>query len=116
MPDTSQAPAVTRRQAFDELLRRKVAAIAAEEGRPGREGATEDAQLMEAQCRAFADAVDRDGRNLAYGDVIVIAGTSGEVVVPLRDYVDTPVYWQSLAGEVELVTDGADVMDALNHP
>jgi ketosteroid isomerase-like protein len=121
MTHTPATAGVTPRQAFDELLRRKVAALAQHGLSPDapeeiNRAAREDAQLMEAQCRAFADAVDRDGRNLPYGDAIVLAGTAGEIVVPLRDYVDTPVYWHAVAGEVDLIIDGADVMQALNTP
>jgi hypothetical protein len=93
------------RQVLDELLRRRVEAAAKTD--------EEGAQLLDAQVRLFADAVDRDGAGIPYGDAVVITGTAGPVVVPLRDYHATPLYWQSCAGEVDLIIDGADVMTAL---
>jgi hypothetical protein len=104
--------AVTPRQAFDELLRRKVESLtlAAAAGH----GDTESIQLLDAQCREFADAVDRTGTGVPYGDAVVLFGTSGPVVAHARDYAATPTYWQTLAGEVELIISGADVMQALH--
>lgn len=119
-PDPAPAPAVSPRQAFDELLRRRVEAMITPATAAGPVGhgpvpqAVSDAQLFEAQCREFADAVDRTRSGVPYGDAVVVFGTSGPVVAHARDYAATPTYWQTLAGEVELIIHGADVMQALH--
>lgn len=116
---TGTRRAVSPREAFDELLRRKVAALVEHGLSPGapeeiNQAAREDAQVFEAQATAFADAVDRTDAGTPYGDAVVITGSAGVVVVRARDYAATPIYWQSLAGEVDLIIDGADVMRALH--
>lgn len=117
---TEPMPAVTPRQAFDELLRRKVegmtvpAIAAGPVGQGTRSPVVEDAMLLEATYREFADAVDRTGTGVPYGDAVVILGSGGVVVAHARDYADTPAYWQTLAGEVDSIIEGAEVMRTLH--
>lgn len=118
-PPPARRP-VSPRQAFDELLRRKVdgmmnPAIAAGpvgQGKPSPR--VEEAEHLLATYREFADAVDRTDSDLPYGDAVVILGSGGVVVCTGRDYATTPIYWESLAGEVDLIIDGGLVMQTLH--
>lgn len=79
-----------------------------------RHEATAEVQLLEAEALAFADAVDRDGKRLPYGDAVVLEGASGVVVCSVRDYEATPVYFRSLAGgEVDRLVKGTELLPVL---
>lgn len=76
--------------------------------------AMEEAQLLEAEARSFADAVDRDGKRIPYGDAVVLEGPSGLAVVQARDYADAPIYWQTVVGgKPERITRGPELLQVL---
>ncbi len=112
------APAKLDRAAFDALVQRRTMALATSKPeRPAiaRREVQQQAQLLEAVAREFADAVDRSGLRdngapVAYEDAVVITGTGGVVVVRFADYLREPVYWESRAGEVDSLTRGPDLL------
>lgn len=76
--------------------------------------AREEAQLLEADARSFADAVDRDGKRIPYGSAVVLEGPRGVAVVQARDYGDAPVYWHTVVGGgPDRVTSGPELMEVL---
>jgi hypothetical protein len=85
---------------FDDLSTRRQVAL-------NDAGRREDALLVEALARDFADAVDRDnstrgilraGVAVEYVDAVVLTGSAGALVVDAVDYDDAPVYWRSRVG------------------
>lgn len=119
-PDTNPMRVVSPRQAFDELLRRRVEAMTAPAIAAGPVGQGTPSPVVLAademahHYRTFADAVDATGTGVPYEDAVVIVGDAGTVVAHARDYADTPIYWQTLAGEVEAIITGAQVMRNLH--
>lgn len=105
-------PAWTPRQVFDELVRRRCQSIAA----AGTDSAVEDAQLLDAKAREFADAVDRLDLTtpIPYENAVVIVGTSSTVVCQAEDWAAMPVHWQALVGQVDLVVDGTRLIRLLH--
>jgi hypothetical protein len=107
------------RAEFDALV-----AAAGEAGRPGRTSGpwtpeeavamTEEADLLEAEAREFADAVDRDGGRVPYTSAVVLEGSAGTVVVSASDYAATPVHWHIVAGgHVDRLIHGAELVAVL---
>lgn len=114
------------RAEFDALLSAALDAIMADAPSSGSEDpatqaaahdAVRDVQLLEASARSFADAVDRDaaGRRqpIPYGDAVVLEGPSGVAVVSARNYADAPIYWQTVVGQAESITDGTALIPYL---
>jgi 3-polyprenyl-4-hydroxybenzoate decarboxylase len=76
--------------------------------------AREEAQLLEAEARSFADAVDRDGKRVPYGSAVVLEGPRGVAVVQARDYADAPIYWHTVVGgSPDRITSGPELMEVL---
>jgi hypothetical protein len=75
--------------------------------------AREEAQLLEAEARAFADAVDRSGKRLDYGEAVMLEGDHGVVVVAARDYADAPIYWRTVAGDLDQLILGPELIEQL---
>jgi hypothetical protein len=73
--------------------------------------AMQEAQLLEAAAREFADAVDRSGTGTPYEEAVVLTGSSGVVVVTAEEWRASPVYWEAKAGKVDSVAQG-DVLVA----
>lgn len=119
---TAAAPLgeITPRQAFNELLRRKVDGLigpviaSGPVGQGPQSQRVADARLAESQSRAFADAVDDLGPTIPYGDAVVILGSTGPIVTTGREFDATPAYWLTMAGEDTAVVDGADLMHWLH--
>lgn len=111
------APARLDRAAFDALVQRKAMALV--DGGVGSDEAfreaNQEAKLLEAQAREFADAVDRNGK-LSYEEAVVIIGDSGVVVVDAEDYRREPVYWEAHAGKVDSLILGPLLVAALREP
>lgn len=117
------APARLDRASFDALVQRRCAALA--EAAPGsssdladaerRREAEQEAELLDASAREFADAVDRRGDEMPYEDAVVITGTSGVVTVSAEEYRREPVYWEARAGEVHSLTLGPLLVAALRE-
>lgn len=90
-----------------------------------RQTAHDDAQIVDAQVRHFAEQVDRENDErqriagaghpvLAYGEAVLIEGERGPVVVAQADYDATPAYWQATAGgHIETLMHGADLLALL---
>jgi hypothetical protein len=106
------------RAGFDALVQRRVMALATSAPeRPAnvRRERQQEAQLLEAAATSFADAVDRselrnNGQPVPYGEAVVITGDAGVVVVRSADYRREPIYWEALAGEVDSLTRGPDLL------
>lgn len=75
--------------------------------------AREEAQLLQAEAASFADAVDRDAKRIPYGSATVLEGSQGVAVVQARDYAAAPIYWQTVVGRVERITEGPQLMQVL---
>lgn len=76
--------------------------------------AAEEAALLEAEAREFADAVDRHTLRIDYGSAVVLEGSSGVVVVQARTYSDAPIYWRTVAGgHLDRFVDGTELIPAL---
>jgi hypothetical protein len=76
--------------------------------------AREEAQLLEAEARSFADAVDRDAKRIPYGDAVVLEGPHGVAVVQAQDYSKTVTYWWTVVGgKPDRVTSGPELMEVL---
>src|SRR4051794_8454618 len=112
------------RIAFDALVQRRYDALVTPviaAGPVGQGGPVppriEQAHLLKALARSFADEVDRanDGRQylrqhpLDYVDAVVLTGTAGALVVDSAEYETSPVYWQAHAGEVDSIIQGRDL-------
>jgi hypothetical protein len=116
------------RLAFDDLLRRRQAAIVDAVPTPATDDlsvverdapqqAREVAALLEALARRFADAVDRgnDGRQylrqppIEYVDAVVLSGDAGDLLVEGVEYEASPVYWQAKAGDPDSAIRGRDL-------
>lgn len=111
------------RLAFDELLRQRLALIAAATG-ASHEG-TLDGRIppepygssVETLARSFADAVDRgnDGRQylrqppIEYVDAVVLSGPAGDLLVEGVEYEASPAYWQTKAGNPDSAIRGRDL-------
>jgi hypothetical protein len=80
-----------------------------------RHAATDEVRLLEAEALSFADAVDRDGHRIDYGNAVVLEGPAGTVVTTAADYAASPLYWRILAGtEVDRLTDGTQLLPVLH--
>jgi hypothetical protein len=77
--------------------------------------ALEEAQLLEAEARAFADAVDRvaPAQRLPYESAAVLEGSQGVAVVALKDFDSAPIYWRSVAGRLDRLIFGDQLLTAL---
>ena len=107
------------REEFDALLAAAVAAI-----RPAPTGGpwtpeevtamTEEAQLLDAEATAFADAVDRDAKRIPYGSAVVLEGPRGIAVVQAADYTKTITYWWTVVGgKPDRIVSGPELMQVL---
>lgn len=74
-----------------------------------------EAQLLDAEAREFADAVDRDGHRIDYGEAVMLEGSNGVVVVEARKYHDAPIYWRTVAGKVDRLVDGTELLPVLQR-
>jgi hypothetical protein len=94
---------VVTRAEFDALLASAAATI------------TDPAEraLVNAEAREFADAVDRDSKHLDYGDAVVLEGANGIVVVSARDYASAPIYWRTVAGDLDRLIEGTELIPML---
>lgn len=110
------------RLAFDTLLRDRVnsvrAGVAGLDDPEVRKRDAEDARLLESLGSAFADAVDREnstrgilrtGTPIEYVDAVVLTGTAGALIVEAIEYDGAPAYWQTKAGNPDLVIRGRDL-------
>lgn len=75
--------------------------------------AREEAQLLQAEAESFADAVDRDAKRVPYGSATVLEGSQGVAVVLARDYTAAPIYWQTVVGRVDRLTQGPQLLEVL---
>lgn len=122
-PEPRPAPAARAqaRLAFDRLLADRLSNLRRDttvrEGETAARG-VEDARLLESLAQAFADAVDREnstrgilraGVPVEYVDAVVLAGDAGVLVVDAVEYDGAPVYWQTKAGNPDLVIRGRDL-------
>lgn len=73
----------------------------------------EEAQLLEAEARSFADAVDRDGKRIDYGAAVVLEGPNGIAVVDAAAFHSTPLYWRTVVGRPDRITEGTALLPAL---
>ncbi len=123
---TAPQPSPLTRAEWDSLVEARVRGLMAEPPTSAHEDpaaqaaardALEDAQVLEGTARAFADAVDRDGRGLFYGDAVVMEGSSGPLIVPAADFRNCGTYWQVAAaghgGTLDAVTHGQDLLHYL---
>lgn len=110
------------RDELDTLIKAACAAVAADvkptvTGGPDEDQhaaeAAEEAQLLDAEARSFADAVDRDGKRVPYGSAVVLEGTSGVAVVAAADYATAPLYWQTVVGRPDRITQGPELIHVL---
>jgi hypothetical protein len=76
--------------------------------------AMQEIQLLEAEARSFADAVDRDGKRIPYGSAVVLEGPHGVAVVQAADYTNTITYWWTVVGgRPDRITSGPELMQVL---
>ena len=125
-PREPHPPPLARAQArlaFDTLLRDRMNALASGEtegdgSEEALDAGRESARLLESLGQAFADAVDREnstrgilrtGVSVEYVDAVVLAGDAGALIVDAVDYDGAPVYWQTKAGNPDLVIRGRDL-------
>lgn len=110
------------RDEFDALVKRAVTALSADlpPANPGdpaslseRQDAIQEAQLLEAEASAFADAVDRDGKAIDYGSAVVLEGERGFVVVTAAEFERTPGYWRTVAGKLDRLVVGPELLPVL---
>lgn len=112
------APARLSRADFDSLLAARVGALITDaESAPEeqRERLLDDAALLEALAREFADAVDRaEHRGIPYDGAVVLYGSAGPITVPEADYRAQPIYWRVIAsgghGRLDRIDSGADLV------
>jgi len=75
---------------------------------------TEEAQLLDAEATAFADAVDRDAKRIPYGSAVVLEGPRGIAVVQAADYTKTISYWWTVVGgKPDRIVSGPELMQVL---
>lgn len=91
------------RDEFDTLLAAATASIPDPEERA----------LVNAEAREFADAVDRDGKRIDYGAAVVLEGSNGVAVVPAADYATAPIYWRTVAGDLDRLLEGTELIPML---
>jgi hypothetical protein len=113
---------VTRAE-FDALLSSALEAMAAAAPPPAHEdpaaaaldrAAMEEVQLLEAEARSFADAVDRDAKRVPYDSAVVLEGPRGVTVVQARDYAGAPIYWNTVVGgKPDRITSGPELLEVL---
>lgn len=106
------------RAEFDALLARAVIGTVSgvDPASDDAPAAAEEAQLLEAEAREFADAVDRYGQALPYGDAVMLEGSGGVVVVSARTYADAPIYWRTVAGgELDRLIEGPELLEVLQR-
>jgi hypothetical protein len=124
-PPATDTGETTRRQAFEVLTERRIAALVqpvVASGPVGMDDApphprVEQAQLLRALVDGFVEAVERANSSRAllrqqpldYVDAVLLDGSAGQLVVDAVEYDAAPVYWQSRAGEVEQLVHGADL-------
>lgn len=103
------------RDEFDALAAAAASAIVAavDPASDDAAAAREEAQLLEAQSREFADAVDRNTKRIDYAAAVVLEGTNGIAVVTLADYGDAPAYWRTVAGRLDRLTFGDELVQGL---
>jgi hypothetical protein len=76
--------------------------------------AIQEVQLLEAEARSFADAVDRDAKRVPYGSAVVLEGPRGVTVVQARDYAGAPIYWNKVVGgKPDRITSGPELLEVL---
>lgn len=75
--------------------------------------AREEAQLLEAEARSFADAVDRDGKRIPYAEAVMLEGERGVSVVDARTFDEAPLYWRTVVGRPDAVIRGDELIPAL---
>lgn len=101
------------RQEFDRLLTgrlNKIAAVPFATPEAERE-AMEEAQLLDADGREFADAVDRANADstkppVAYERAVLVEGGGLTLVVTDDEWRDTPDYWLARVGKAERIVEG----------
>jgi hypothetical protein len=106
------------RLAFDTLLADRVSTIRAGVAEHAPEQDAEAARRLESLGQAFADAVDREnssrgilraGVPVDYVDAVVLTGDAGALIVDAIDYDGAPAYWQTKAGNPDLIIRGRDL-------
>jgi hypothetical protein len=124
-PPATDTGETARRQAFEQLTERRIAALVqpvVASGPVGMDDApphprVEQAQLLRALVDGFVEAVERTNSSRAllrqqpldYVDAVLLDGSAGQLVADAVEYDAAPVYWQSRAGEVEQLVHGADL-------
>lgn len=129
-PPTTPLPGALAQQrlALDELLAAKLRPMLAGQanGAPDTDGSlarlADDAQIVDAQVRHFAEQVERENDSrqrvagaghpvLDYAEAVLIEGERGPLVVGLTEYDATPAYWQASAGgHIDTLIVGADLV------
>jgi hypothetical protein len=105
------------RDEFDALAAEAVRVLAAgaADGAPGQDNVLEAAQLLDAEAREFADAVDRDAKRIPYGSAVVLEGPRGVAVVQAAEYVKTVSYWWTVVGgKPDRIVRGPDLLERLS--
>lgn len=111
------------RDEFDALLEAAVRGVMASAPVPlgasstaDSDAAREEAALLEAEAREFADAVDRDGKRVDYGAAVLLEGARGQVVVSAADFDRCPGYWRTVAGgagHLDRLVEGTELIPVL---
>jgi hypothetical protein len=114
---------VVTRAEFDALLaeavRRISASVTPDPADPAslaeQRDAIQEAQLLDAEAREFADAVDRSGKGIGYGAAVFIEGANGTVVITAREFEATPGYWRTVAGRPDREVRGPELLRVLHE-